>query len=66
MILSIRLPAHGHRATADLHRFAPGELLRVEWSAAGDEQVHLKLRRLMNQVRTALRANGSTQALGIE
>src|SRR5262249_41022655 len=42
------------------------ELLCVEWGTAGDEQVDLVLRRLMNQVRTALRPNGSTQAFGID
>src|SRR5204863_1472896 len=54
------------RASADLHRLAARELLRIEWGAAVDEQIDLLLRRVMNQIRTGVRANGATQALGID
>src|SRR5262245_29594068 len=57
---------HEQRAIADPHRLPSCELLSVEWGAAGDEQVHFVLSRLMNQVRGALRANRSTQAFGID
>src|SRR5262249_24391315 len=57
---------HEQRAIADLYRLAPGELLRVEGRAAGDGDGHLGLSRLMNQVRTAPRANRSTHTFGID
>ena len=47
------------QARTDEHRHAPIQLLLVERRAAGDEEIHLQLRGLMDQIRAAALANGS-------
>ena len=51
---------HEQRAIADLHWSPAGELLRVERGAARHEHVHFILRRMMNQIGTALCPNRTT------